>query len=234
MRFKMLIISFLLSIAFLATVALCVNWDDPNSQNIDEMLSSGEEYTYNSPTPGQAATPQKQREIDKNKSSVNWIMPTTLSNSADSAKESRNQAESSEGSSDDTTASTTETLPKADTSSTIQSELPPSEQLVPSVGGSWSFTLTDSLQRDLALSLFQKGSDIFGAGRIREGNNTLDVAVSGLVQNETMDMNIISLGTIGLYKLTLNLSGESATGDYQALYTSGESVIGSAEGLKTT
>jgi hypothetical protein len=48
-----------------------------------------------------------------------------------------------------------------------------------------------------------------------------------------MDINIISLGTIGLYKLKLDLNGESVTGDYQAFYANGESLTGSAEGLKT-
>jgi hypothetical protein len=93
--------------------------------------------------------------------------------------------------------------------------------------------MTDSVQRDLALSMFQNGRDIFGVGNIREGNSTLQVAVSGSVQDETMDIDIISLGTIGLYKLKLDLDGESATGDYQAFFTSGKSLTGSAEGLKT-
>ena len=66
------------------------------------------------------------------------------------------------------------------------------EPTATSVSGSWSFTLIDSVQRDLALSMFQNGRDIFGVGDIREGNSTLGVAASGSVQDETMDINIIS------------------------------------------
>ena len=232
MRFRIFMLSSLLSIAFLATIALCVNWDNPDSQNVDEMLSSGEVYAYNSLITGQAATPQEQREIEKNKSSMNWTMPSTLSGGGDSAKSSRDQAEST-ASEDATDTAEKETANAADTSATTQSELPPSEPTATSVSGSWSFTMTDSVQRDLALSMFQNGRDIFGVGNIREGNSTLQVAVSGSVQDETMDIDIISLGTIGLYKLKLDLDGESATGDYQAFFTSGKSLTGSAEGLKT-
>ena len=45
MRFKMLILSSLLFIAFLAVTALCVNWDDP-SGNAEEMISGGEVGDY--------------------------------------------------------------------------------------------------------------------------------------------------------------------------------------------
>ncbi len=237
MRFKLLMLSFLLSIAFLAAIAICVDWANQGSQSVDEMISSGEYSTYNSGIAGQAATPKKSRELQKNKSSMSWTMPSTLSGGGDSAKSSRDEAEStsSEATEDDIAASTTETTSEADMT-TIQSELPPLEPTVASVSGSWSFTLMDSVQRDLALVLYQPptGNEIFGAGKIRADNNTLDVAVSGLATNETMDLDVISLGTIGLYKLELDLSKESAAGDYQAFYTSGDSIGGSAEGIKTT
>jgi hypothetical protein len=237
MRFKLLMLSFLLSIAFLAAIAICVDWDNPESQSVDEMLSSGEYSTYNSNIPGQAATPKAERERQKNKSSMSWTMPSTLTGGGDSAKSSRDQAEttSSEAVEDDMVASTIETTSAADTAATTQSELPPSESIVASVSGSWSFTLMDSVQRDLALVLYQPptGDEIFGAGKIRADNNTLDVAVSGFATNETMDLDVISLGTIGLYRLELDLSKESAAGDYQAFYTSGDSMTGSAEGIKT-
>jgi hypothetical protein len=94
--------------------------------------------------------------------------------------------------------------------------------------------LNDSVQRDLALTLFQKGSDLFGGGKIREGNNTLDVTVSGSSQkNETAELDITTVSTITLYKLNLNLNGDTATGDYQASSASGESWKGSVEGQKT-
>ena len=92
---------------------------------------------------------------------------------------------------------------------TETSELPPSqtasEPVPASLGGSWSFTLNDSVQRDLALTLFQTDSNLFGAGKIREGNNTLDVTVSGSVPtDETVQLDVTTANPISLYKLNLN------------------------------
>jgi hypothetical protein len=230
MRFKMLILSSLLFIAFLAVTALCVNWDNP-SGNADEMISAGEVATLTPPA-GQAATPKLSRELQKNKSSLDWTMPSTLTGGGDSAKSSRTQAESA---SEEAVASTAaeETTLAANTSAVTDTELPPAQPEVTAVSGSWYFTLNDSVERDLALVLFQKGNDVFGAGKIKEGNNTLDVTVSGAIMDASLDLNVVSLGTISLYKLKLDLSGDLATGEYQAFSTSGDSWTGSAEGEKT-
>ncbi|MDD2834529.1 MAG: hypothetical protein PHY05_00100 [Methanothrix sp.] len=230
MRFKIIILSSLLFIAFLAVTALCVDWSDP-SYNADEMISSGEVTVYKNPS-GFAATPQAQRELDKNKSSLDWTMPSTLTGGGNSAKESRTSAEAA---SEETAASTAteETATSADTSYATETELPPAQPQVTAVGGSWYFTLNDSIERELAMVLFQKENDVFGAGKIKEGDNTLDVTVSGSVADSALDLNVVSLGTISLYKLKLDLSEDWATGEYQAFSSGSDSWTGSAEGEKT-
>lgn len=230
MRFKLIILSSLLFIAFLAVTALCVDWSDP-SYNADEMISSGEVTVYKNPS-GFAATPQAQRELEKNKSSLDWTMPSTLTGGGNSAKESRTSAEAA---SEETAASTTaeETATSADTSTATDTELPPAQSQVTAVGGSWYFTLNDSQEREMALVLFQNGNDVFGAGKIKEGDNTLDVTVSGSVADATLDLNVVSLGTISLYKLKLDLSEDWASGEYQAFSSGSDSWTGSAEGEKT-
>ncbi len=230
MRFKIIILSSLLFIAFLAVTALCVDWSDP-SYNADEMISSGEVTVYKNPT-GFASTPQAQRELDKNKSSLDWTMPSTLTGGGTSAKESRTSAETA---SEETTASTAteETATSADTSTATETELPPAQPQVTAVGGSWYFTLNDSIERELVMVLFQKENNVFGAGKIKEGDNTLDVTVSGSVADSALDLNVVSLGTISLYKLKLDLSEDWATGEYQAFSSGSDSWTGSAEGEKT-
>ena len=237
MKFKMLMLSSMLFIAFLAITAYCANWDDP-TQTADQLLNGGETPII-TPPPGQAATPQLSREAQKNKSSQNWVMPSTLTGGGNSAKASRDQAEATIA---DTTADTTsaaeDTTSSEEANSSATTELPPSQPAsqptAASLGGSWSFTLNDSVQRDLALTLFQKENDLFGAGKIREGNNTLDVTVSGTAQkNETAELDITTVSTITLYKLNLNLNGDTATGDYQASSASGDSWKGTVEGQKT-
>ncbi len=174
------------------------------------------------------STPQKSRELQQDKSSLDWTMPSSLGTGTTSPKSSRAEAESNEASQNDTSQ---ETPLVANTSAIAQSELP-SESSVASMGGSWSFELNDSLKREVGLALFQNGKYVYGTGNMREGNSTLQVAASGSVQGETMDLDIISLGSINLYKLSLDLSGDSALGDYQAFSASGDAWKGSADGLR--
>jgi hypothetical protein len=238
MRLKIILLSLLLFIAFLAVTALCIDWDNP-SNNADEMISSGEETVYQNPT-GFAATPQAQRELEKNKSSLDWTMPSTLTGGGDSAKASRAQAEeASQETETSTTAASTateETTAASDTSKATDTELPPAqseESNVAGVDGSWYFVLNDSVERNLAVMLFQKGEDVFGAGKIKVGETTLDATVSGSVADSSLDLNVVSLGTINLYKLKLDLSDGSASGEYQAFASGSDTWTGSAEGEKT-
>jgi len=236
MRFKTLILSSLLFIAFLSAAAICADWTQ-EGLSAEELISGGEVTEYKNPM-GFAATPQQQRELDKNKSSLDWTMPSTLTGGGDSAKLSRAAAESASEEAADSTAAE-ETVPDESTAAettaaSTDTELPPAQTEVAAAGGSWYFTLNDSVQRDLALSLFQKGNDVFGAGKIKEGNNTMDVTVSGAIKDAILQLNLVSANPIIQYKLNLNLSENWASGDYQASSASGESWTGSAEGQKTT
>jgi hypothetical protein len=237
MRFKMLILSSMLFIAVLAMTALSADWENQQSLTADQLLEGGETIVL-IPPPGQAATPQLSREAQKNKSSQNWDMPNTLSASGKTPWASRDQAEASSSDAAEDVSSATQTTASGEGATpTETSELPPSqtasEPIPASLGGSWSFTLNDSVQRDLALTLFQTDSNLFGAGKIREGNNTLDVTVSGSVPtDETVQLDVTTANPISLYKLNLTLSGDMASGDYQAFSPSGDSWKGSVEGQK--
>jgi hypothetical protein len=172
-------------------------------------------------------------------------MPSTLSGSGNSAKSSRAEAEATSEQKSSTSASTEETASAsapgtADnvstaTASTADTELPPAQTAAAAanVGGSWSFLLNDTQEKDLALSLFQKDGDVFGAGKMRDAEDIMDVAVSGTVTGSTLQINLVTLGTISLYKLDLDLSGEAASGRFQAISTSGETWTGNADGQKT-
>jgi hypothetical protein len=238
MKFKMLILSSMLFIAFLATTALCADWANQQTQTADQLLDGGEVVVL-TPPPGQAATPALQRKANENKTSMDWTVPSTLTGGGNSAKSSRDQAEATTADiAADTTSATQDTTSTEEATTPVTTELPPSQTTSQpaalSLAGSWSFTLNDSVQRDLALTLFQNGSVLFGAGKIREGNNTLDTMVSGAVLvNGTVELDITTVSPITLYKLYLNLNGDMAAGDYQASSASGESWKGSVEGQKT-
>lgn len=234
MRLKMLIISSLLFIAFLTVTALCINWNNP-SNNADEMISSGEQ-TFVTPPDGQAATPKLSRAAQANKSSQDWSMPSTLGDSK-SAKESRAEAQANSATDTSTVANDAATnesfAANESTASTADTELPPATTEAVTAQGNWYFTLNDSVVRDLALALFQNGNDVYGAGKIKEGNNTLDVTASGSISESSMELNLVSANPVVQYKLNLALDQDWAAGDYQASSASGESWNGSAEGQKT-
>ena len=240
MKFKMLILSSMLFIAFLAMTALCADWAHQDTQTADQLLDGGEVVTL-TPPPGQAATPQLSRDAQKSESSQNWSMPSTLTGGGNSAKASRAEAEATTADViEDTTSASQDTTTGEEATPPVTTELPPSQTTtqpaaaVASLAGSWAFTLNDSVQRDLALTLFQTGSDLFGTGKIRVGNNTIDTTVFGAVQtNGTVELDITTVSPITLYKLILSLNGDMAAGEYQASSASGESWKGSVEGQKT-
>jgi hypothetical protein len=234
----MLILSSMLFIAFAAITAYCADWTNQQTLTADQLLDGGEVEVLTPPA-GMAATPALQRKANANKTSMDWTVPNTLSGGGNSAKSSRAEAEASTAdTAADTTSTAQNTTSSEEVTTPVTTELPPSQTTSQtaalSLAGSWYFTLNDSVQRDLALTLFQNGNNLFGAGKIREGNNTLDVTVSGSSQNnETAELDITTVSTITLYKLNLNLNGDTATGEYQASSASGESWKGISEGQKT-
>lgn len=233
MRFMRLILSYLIFVSLFASNVQAIV--DPSQVTVQPGQSLADQLIDNSNSGGIVSgdtrfppTPQKSRALQENKSSLDWTMPSTLSGGATSAKSSREAAISASAAQKDSAASSS----VANASSTAESELPPTETATISVSGSWSFELNDSLIRDMALALFQSGEYVYGAGNMREGNTTLQVAASGSVNDNEMDLDIISLGTINLYKLKLELNEDLGSGKYLAFSATGETWSGSVEGVR--
>lgn len=223
MRFKTLILSSLLFSALLAMTAFCIDWESGTITNVDDMFHSGEDEKYLNPS-GAPATPQEARDLQKNKSALNWSMPSTLSAGGESAKESRDQAEAT---------TETQTTASVDENITSDSQTSSTQAGTANVQGNWFFTLNDSMIRELALTLLQNGTDVYGSGRIKEGNNSMDVAVSGTAAGSDLMLNLVSTNPIAQYKLNFTVDQDLASGEYQASSAGGESWMGTAEGQKT-
>ena len=230
MKFKGLILMSLILLAFLAINVQAI--EDAGSvkvkegQSLADLLIEGsnakEEYV--NPV-GAPATPQQARELQKNKSTLNWTMPSTLSAGGESAKESRDQAESTGETQTDAAAE--ETAAPA-----MQTSAAPTETV--NVTGNWFFTLNESMTRELAMTLLQNDGNVRGSGRIREDNSSMDVAVCGTAAGSDLKLNLVSTNPIIEYKLNLTVDQDLASGDYQATSASGESWTGKAEGQKTS
>lgn len=242
------IASILLALFLTACLSASVSAiQDPNSVSLGPGESLADKLIEASNSPGVlktstgfAPTPEASKKEWANRTGVDFTMPESLSASGNSAKESRAAAEAS-GSEDAASADETQTSTTEDTSTTEQStaedtsgvQSDASSSDAAGVGGSWLFTLEDGAAKEMVLTLFQSGDAVFGTGSINEGDDTLVVAASGVVDDETMYLDITSIGTIGLYRMALDLDGDLASGDYDAFAASGETWTGTASGERS-
>jgi ATPase subunit of ABC transporter with duplicated ATPase domains len=156
-------------------------------------------------------------------------MPESLSASGNSAKESRAAAEATK--SEQTEDTVDEEAPAAEDTAATEPET--SSSGAATAGGSWSFTLDESTPKEMVLTLFQSGDAVFGTGSINTGDSTLVVAASGTADSDSMDLDVTSIGTISLYRMALNLDGDSASGSYDAFAASGDTWTGNAHGVRS-
>ena len=101
------------------------------------------------------------------------------------------------------------------------------------VSGSWSLELDDKASKKADLTIFQNGNAVYGTGDMNQGaNTTLQAAASGTVTGSRLNLNLVSLGKVSLYRFSLTISKDSVTGGYSA-FTPGESQItGTAKGMR--
>jgi hypothetical protein len=99
--------------------------------------------------------------------------------------------------------------------------------------GNWSFSLKDSENRSMTLKLSQSKDILLGVGTMNENNRTQMISASGLLVGDKLDLNVISLATANLYSLSLTKKENTASGEYKAFTSGGESWVGNAEGILT-
>ena len=239
MKINRMLLSSLIALAYFAANAHGIM--DPGEISLEPGESLADKLMESSSNPeiykndgGFAATPDASKKEWANRTNnLNIPMPTSLSGGGDSAKASRDLAESQNA--DTAQDTTTNTAASESANATVSSgtELPPAT-VGASVAGLWSFELNDTTQKYAVITILQNGDELSGEGSLREGNDTLKTAVSGSLQADKMNLVITTLGTISQYKLALGLSGDSAIGNYTAFSANGDTWTGSADGLKTT
>jgi hypothetical protein len=234
MRFAASIISALILTACLAANVAAIQ--DPGTITVGAGESLADKLIEASNSPGVltsntgfAPTPEASKKEWANRTGVDFTMPESLSASGNSAKESRAAAEATK--SEQTEDTVDEETPAAEDTAGTEPETSSSGAAI--AGGSWSFTLDESTPKEMVLTLFQSGDAVFGTGSINTGDNTLVVAASGTADSDSMDLDVTSIGTISLYRMALDLDGDSASGSYDAFAASGESWTGSAEGVRS-
>jgi len=80
--------------------------------------------------------------------------------------------------------------------------------------GSWSYTLTDTGTRYLALNLQQFGDAITGYGELTENGVRTPVTAGGTVLGDKLAMYVIPTGSQSVYRFSLNIKPGSMDGSY--------------------
>jgi hypothetical protein len=192
MRLKALMLGSFMILALLAVIALAVNWDEPESQTVDEMLNSGE-TPYYTPSATPPLTPQEARA-----QYMNSLQPQAPITPAP----------------------------------TQVSTVPAAESTLP-VKGTWSLQLLGENPEEASVTLYQSGDAIFGNGSVSQGNIWSEAAASGYVKDDQMSLDITTLRNITLYRATLTLSSDSASGSYHAFSATGDSWVGDITALRS-
>ena len=181
--------------------------------SVDEYIAESNIQTIDLESAGdQARASRDEYFAKKANSTLDWNMPSSLDGSGSTPSQSRSQAQEQ-----------------------IQSEVQDAAaSITANASGTWSLKLTDSIQRDVSLALFQDGSTIFGSGSIREGNSTRQLMASGSLQGAALSLDLTAQQPMMLYKLILNLSQDEASGRYSAIPASGGSWTGEVDGFRLT
>lgn len=225
-------ISYVISIAFFMMGIQAMLLPDlvstASGSSVDEYIeASNSEATATPSISNQAQESRERYFADRENSTLDWTMPSSLSNSGNTPGESRNTAENQDITESQPDATSTQS---SNTSNDVLVEA--SDRVTQNVSGTWSFRLNDSILRDVSLALFQDGDTIFGTGSMRESNSTYDITASGTLQADSMILNLTSQQPITHYKLSLDLSRDSASGEFNAVSATGNRWAGEAEGLR--
>lgn len=173
----------------------------------------------------QAKASRERYFAEKENSTLDWDMPSSLSGSGSTPFESRSMAQEQ---------SSAEVQDSSSQSSEISADaqIASNQSVIANASGTWSLQLNDSMQRDVSLTLFQEGASIFGSGSLREGNSTSQVMASGTLQGDLLNLDLTTQQPITLYKLLLNLSDDDVSGKYSAISSGGDKWTGQVDGFR--
>jgi hypothetical protein len=111
---------------------------------------------------------------------------------------------------------------------------PPSSDSTP-IQGKWSMEFNFGSPPKATLNLFQNEDKVYGTGAIfLDPKTNLEVAAGGTVMGDKMNLDIISLGNVSLYSISMTIIGNSASGTYTAYRPGASPISGTATGLRST
>jgi len=104
---------------------------------------------------------------------------------------------------------------------------PPSE-----VAGIWYFNLEGEGRREVDLTLYQVGGEVFGEGTMTSEMRRWPVTAAGYVSPNELELSLVTVGDPALIRVRLSLLTTPARGSYAAYAPSGHAGSGDAFGYK--
>jgi hypothetical protein len=92
-----------------------------------------------------------------------------------------------------------------------QPSLPKARLLSPT--STWTLNLLDSLERVVALQMYQSNDVVFGKGTIAVGSSQQNATATGTTAGNKLNLDVLS-DDLTLFHLSLTMNGKSLSGDY--------------------
>jgi hypothetical protein len=221
LKTNVLIMSSLLLLAFFAIGSYSIDWNNPEYyQSVDDLLSSGNGYAPSLTEQAQAARTAEMAQPGKD------ILSVPFGNNSSSKSSTSQQSRIQEQNQTITTQSVaTDVVPSTSASST--------QARPTSVAGAWSLEIDAGTPIYANVTLVQSEDAVFGKGKIMDGNDTQMAVASGNIKGDLLNLDLVSPERLRLYRLSLTISGNSATGSNAAFSTSESPSTGPAKGLRS-
>jgi hypothetical protein len=226
MRLKILMVLWLAALTFFShnTAAILDGGEGLSAEQLID-ASRGDYVPYT----GIPENPQASRDLWSKESGINFTSPGKQPDSGSTPQASRSNIQTGDG-----LAYQTESNVKPASENAASPAASPVISPAAEMAGNWSFRLRDSKTAVLALTLYQSESALFGTGSINDGGDSLRVLASGSLVGDRLNLDVITSGTVRLYRLALSESDSSLSGKYRAYSTDGVPWMGIAEGTKIT
>ncbi|MDD1759974.1 MAG: hypothetical protein LUQ44_05155, partial [Methanothrix sp.] len=197
-----------------------------SGSSVDEYIEQSNIQTIDADAVANQAKASRERYFaEKENSTMDWDMPSSLSGSGSTPSESRIMTR-------EQSSADVQDFSRQPSEISTDAQVESNESVMANASGTWSLRLTDSIQRDVSLSLFQEGASIFGSGSLRENNSTNQVMASGTLQGDLLSLDLTTQQPITLYKLLLNMSNDDASGKYSAISSGGDKWTGQVDGFR--
>jgi hypothetical protein len=221
MRTKALLMWSLLLIAFFASDSYSIDWSNPEYyKSVDDLLSSGNGGGSGLTEQAQAARAAEMGEPGKEILSVHFGNNSSSGAAASSRANIQEQNQTMET--------------KSIVSNAIPSTSATSTQARPtSVAGDWTFEIAAGKPIYANITLVQSEDAVFGKGKIMDENNIQTAVASGSIKGNMLNLDLVLPEVLRLYRLSMTVTGNSATGGNIAYSTSESPLNGEARGFRS-